>query len=144
MIYSWQSCLTFKNSKICSCQQKSIALNKQDWTCFSLWRCKKGVINLGIIQIYYSVPQLLTFDHELASPCWKCFTSPFLSQLILKRKPYNLLSERNFETARFFTMQGYRKVLVEMVLFHVISTKNCQEPSMAKNIPISKLLFNNG
>ena len=52
--------------------------------------------------------------------------------------------ERGFEIGRIFAMEGSRPVLVEVVLFQVMSTKTRLEPSMAKNPPVSKLLSNNG
>ena len=76
--------------------------------------------------------------------------SPFLGQLrqerviYLKRKSYYPLFERSFEIGRIFAMGGSRPVLVEVVLFLVRSTRTRLEPSMAKILPVSKLLSNNG
>ena len=105
---------------------------------------------VNILLALYSESQLLTFDHALASPCSECLISPFLNQLMqekviyLKRKPYYSLFERSFETGRIFAMEGSRPVLVEVVLFLVRSTRTRLEPSMAKILPVSKLLSNNG
>ena len=90
----------------------------------------------------YSLRQLLTFDHDLASPCSERLTPPFLNQLTLqkviylKRKPYYSLFDRSFEIGRIFAMKGSRPVLVELVLFQVRSTKTRLEPSMTKILPV--------
>ena len=98
----------------------------------------------------YSVPQLHTFDHALATPCSECLISPFLSQLTqekviyLKIKPFYSLLERSFETGIIFAMEGSRLVLVKVVLFQIRSTKTVLEPSMANILPVSKLLLKIG
>ena len=39
--------------------------------------------------------------------------------IYLKRKPYNVLFKRSFETGRNFVMKGSRQVLVRVVLFQL-------------------------
>ena len=63
--------------------------------------------------------------------------------IYLERKTFHPLIERSFEIGRIFAIEGSRRVLVEVVLFQTTSTKTLLEPSMAKNLPISKLLSNN-
>ena len=39
--------------------------------------------------------------------------------MYLKRKPYNMLFERSFDTGRISIMKGSKKVLVKVVLFQL-------------------------
>ena len=120
------------------------------WSCSSFFKLKWS-LDRDVLESIYSLRQLLTFDHELVSPCSEGLPSPFLSQLTwerviyyLKRKLYYRLFERSFETVRIFVMGGSRWVLVKVVLFEIRSTKTRLEHFMAKILTISKLLSNNG
>ena len=61
-----------------------------------------------------------------------------------KRKPYQLIFERSFETECIITMECSRQLLVVGVLFQCTCTKTNLEPSMAKIRPVSKLLSKEG
>ena len=63
--------------------------------------------------------------------------------MYLNRKPYYLLFERSFEIGTIFAMEGSRRVLVDLTKNSTTSTKTGLEPSMAKILPVSKLLSNN-
>ena len=63
---------------------------------------------------------------------------------ILQKKALYSLFERSFETGRMIAMKCSRLVFIEVVLLQIRSTKTHLEPSIAKFIPVLKLLSDIG
>ena len=58
--------------------------------------------------------------------------------IYLKRKPYDVVIEKSFETGRIFVMKGSRRVLVKVVLFQLRGRGHPQDDAASNFFPVSK------